>query len=194
VCATTTETGCLTNGCGDDVMSWQVDYFCPGNSPNCTGGAVVSRQAQATAFAPCDANEICSASLDQCVEAVQCSSEAYCDPDTGLCWMNEDSAYTYTQAGGVNYCNGLDLGGSQSWTLPTNAQAQGLMEGCASDFCDAGDGPGLNGCYWPTGMGTCSNNLWLDNTSSTYWIPVNASISIATGSYRVRCVTPMSGN
>jgi uncharacterized protein (TIGR02145 family) len=91
---------------------------------------------------------------------------------------------SHTEA--VSYCSGLNVGGRTDWHLPTLQQWLQLARGCDGDtgtsqnesyhsdcsynsttdaldhctMCDYLQGPTANGCYWPSGMGTCTTNFY----------------------------------
>jgi hypothetical protein len=174
-------------------MTWKIEHYCSGNRADCSGGQQVSRESQATVSDDCQPQEACNAQTQQCALAIECG-DTYCDDSTGLCWMSKDTVGLYSQSGAKTYCSGLNFAGSADWYLPTNDEARGLMEGCPEDYCDAGEGPGVSGCYWPAGMGSCSQNLWLDNNMSSYWVVQNAMIGTAFGDYKARCVAPWPGH
>jgi tetratricopeptide (TPR) repeat protein len=46
-------------------------------------------------------------------------SVVYLDPVSKLIWPRRDSGNKMTQAGAVNYCGNLDIGGFAGWRLPT---------------------------------------------------------------------------
>lgn len=195
ICRTETTLGCLASGCSSDVMTWEIDHYCRGDRADCSGGKQVSRESQATIYDNCQSEELCNPNTNECSQALECSGDTYCDESSGLCWMSKNSVSTYTQAEAKAYCEGLTFAGSSDWHLPTNDDARSVTRGCNSDFCQAAEGPGISGCYWPTEMGSCSANLWLDNTMSGYWVPTNAAIGFtAFGDYHVRCVTAWPGH
>lgn len=193
ICRTETIVGCLSTTCqgrggaSDNVMTWKVEHHCAGNRSDCSGGTQDVRDENATLFEFCASGTVCDPGTQACKERIDCGN-TFCDSSSNLCWMASDSSQAFSQQGAIDYCNTLNFAGSLDWRLPTNDEARSVRRGC-SDFCDVGDGPGVDGCYWPTEMGTCTENLWLDNTSSGYWVPANGAVGYtAFGDFKVRCV------
>ena len=113
------------------------------------------------------------------------SCPGWYDSASGLCWQDppEESLRSWDDA--IAYCNGLSLGGTDDWHLPTISELRSFIRGCpwtetggacgVTDAClgwecrdevachgcsdtDDGRGPGSGGAYWP-----------LDVRGTPYW-------------------------
>ena len=110
--------------------------------------------------------------------------DGWYDPTTGLCWENSSPSFWSTWDDALTYCDGLVVGESDDWHLPTVTELRSLIRGCAATetggACRADDtcrnrscwteacngcpelsGPGDGGVYWPPGVrGTRSSWLY----------------------------------
>jgi len=126
VCEDETEYRCTPNGsCGAQIERRQVQQFCSGSSVGCDGPLSTGDwQPDDT----CGDDEICtstgtSASCNADVECV-----AFCDPETGLCWLDEVRQLNLTSA--QTFCNAATSGGNNEWRLPTVDEWIGVLRGC----------------------------------------------------------------
>lgn len=177
VCEENTVTGCLANEvdvCAADVKSWPIQYTCSGTSPNC-GTNPIERTDLATVAEACGSDEACHATSGECRPKLGCDT-TYCQE--GLCWTKANAPGQYAQESARTYCSNLTFAGETSWRLPTVAQMQTLVEGPNA------------GCYWPSEMGPCNDELWTsdDSQSFAFWVGT-AALQISTTPLYVRCVT-----
>jgi hypothetical protein len=117
------------------------------------------------------------------------------DDSTHLMWQVGYSALRDWESA-LSLCTDLSLGGFGDWRLPTIDELRTIVAGCAAtetggacpvtDACSAPtcsnascqgctsfQGPGTNGCYWPTELaGDCNAAFWsdtIDASNATYW-------------------------
>jgi len=189
-CSSNVETRCSSaNACGGDVQTRTVARKCSGNSAACDGA---TSNGSWTTSTDCNNNQVCQASGSNysCVSKLGCGS-TWCNGS--LCWTTTNPGKR-TVAAATAYCNDLVLAGTSTWRLPTIYEYLDLFTGCngltgmpqsgasqcryTGEFvdcnaCPVGDGPGTNGCYWPSGMGNCDTS---DSATGGYWSaqPANA--------------------
>ncbi len=118
------------------------------------------------------------------------------DPTTGLMWQIPEAPDPRTGLDwyeAVAYCEALELAGYADWTLPTIDDLRSLVRGCDETAtggacptthacpdestecyhgedcmgCMDGQGPGLNGCYWPTEMGSHCQLYWSSSMTTS---------------------------
>jgi hypothetical protein len=135
--------------------------------------------------------------------------------------MTTDATPNSTQSGGAAVCSNLQLAGRSDWRLPTLAEWLTVGRGCdgttgtkkAESFkstcrlvsgtptdcttCPGNEGPGVNGCYWPTAMGVCNSTVYSYWTNTlyagTYYYDISFSSAfvfqyVASQSQQIRCV------
>lgn len=172
-CLSRTERQC-ESGCGGDVQSRTVTANCTGNSPDCSGTPTNPAFVDSTT---CSSDQACNPSTFTCQTTLECTDEAWCDPNSGgQCWTLDEPQHM-SQPDAIDYCEDLTLAGA-NWHLPSIHEWFALARGCDGrtgtvedadfqstcewdgedyidcDSCPSGDGPG-NGCYWPPAMGEC---------------------------------------
>jgi hypothetical protein len=62
------------------------------------------------------------------------------DEVTGLCWQHPASSGTYEWLDAIDYCTGLVKAEHDDWTLPDRFELTGLLDGCAAEVLDGGEG------------------------------------------------------
>jgi hypothetical protein len=189
VCSSSAETRCSSTGCSGDVQTRTVETRCSGSAATCNGA--VSNPSWTTST-NCNNNSVCtkSGSNYSCTAKVGCGS-SWCQTTTGgLCWTTSDPGVR-TPDGAEDFCSEQTIGGA-TWRLAsihdylnlsigcngTTGTANGttksncvyLGSGTDGQFlncsqCPKDGGPGTSGCYWPSGMGTCS----VTSNNGGYW-------------------------
>ena len=125
------------------------------------------------------------------------------DPSTDLCWQDPPDETMRSWDGAMACCDGLSLGGSDDWRVPTIDELRSLGRGCPgwatggacgvagaclelacwTDLCDGcpyRGGPGSAGAYWPSGL--------RDTEPRWYW-----SSSLVADDSRMRWVVGFEG-
>ncbi|MEK7703551.1 MAG: DUF4215 domain-containing protein [Myxococcota bacterium] len=165
------------DGCDALCQTEAAPDFCtanPGYCVNCGDGNLDAPE-------ECDdGNEVAG---DGC--SVDCRNECpegYYDAAIDLCWENPQGAANGVQVAAQTYCAALASTSGKAWRVPQISDLRSLVRSCATsalggacpidDVSDSGDsvpscngcvtnaGPGVGGCYWPSEMGACADNLW----------------------------------
>ncbi|PHS55640.1 MAG: hypothetical protein COB17_11245, partial [Sulfurimonas sp.] len=106
------------------------------------------------------------------------------DNDTGLIWQKEDDNATYTWANAITYCNGLTLGGSTSWRLPTIEELVLLSDkGRSNPSIDPVFTNTNSSYYWSSSTVVATTNLGIVS-----FLNGNDAANNKTNNNYVRCV------
>ena len=221
VCKSEVQTRCsATNSCSADVQTRTVETRCSGSSAGCTG---TPSNPSWTVATNCNNNQVCtqSGSNFSCTNKLGCGS-SWCEPG-GLCWTTTDPGRR-TPQGAAEFCAAQTIGGA-TWRLASIHDYLAVSIGCNGvtgmartgdsncvyvgsgtngqfldcNACPLSGGPGVGGCYWPSGMGACeippNNGGYWSSTQDgipTMWDPAKGyggfyPTTIQT--FQFRCVT-----
>ncbi len=132
-------------------------------------------------------------------------SPVWVDEGNGVMWQNISEANLQRYDSAVDYCANLQWEGYDDWRLPKIDELVALVRGCVdrvptADFtasacgvsdpeclentcsgaieclpCPPGEGPGVNGCYWPAALGEgCVHPFWsssiMSGDASRMWL------------------------
>jgi hypothetical protein len=215
---------CGDDGCGGSCGTCASKEACQSGAcvcvPNCSGQLCGEGgcPGQPDACGLCDFGKDCSAGV--CVPA----TPYWVDPTTGLMWQNPQAPSSTQWANAVAYCEALVIGGFNDWRMPNLAELRTLVRGCPDSEpgggcpigkdgcfaydckkdcvqCQANQGPGANGCYWPRQfIGTCSitqQGIWsnssLDDSDDMWYLDYRVAdfgYSCLNCGQVVRCVRP----
>ena len=146
-------------------------------------------------------------------------NETWFDSTTGLTWQNDDVCFRDWNMA-RDHCRDLNLDDCHDWYLPTISELRSLIRECSNtatdgtcgvtdnclnsecqdDSCEGcinGDGPGLDGRYWPSelngeGWSYWSRSLVSDDGGLNAWdvnfAKGNVGFKIVSAGRCVRCV------
>ena len=185
-CSSTVQTRCSsTTACSGDVQTRTVQTFCTGNSAACNG---TPTDPAWTTSSNCNANQVCtqSGSNYSCTDKLGCGSSWCAKSSGGLCWTTSDPG-ARTPEGAAQFCSTQTIGGV-TWRLASIHDYLALSLGCNGttgmpktgqsncvyvgdqfldcNACPRSMGPGVGGCYWPSGMGACDVSA---SMNGGYW-------------------------
>jgi len=127
---------------------------------------------------------------DDCEDGA-CVTVTWSDPGTGILWQLSPEGAGMQWSLAVLYCEDLELGGYDDWSLPTITQLRSLIVGCPAttaggacpvvddcahsvscyDYdacvgCGYNQGPTDPGCYWPEALatGSCTSKRYFSST------------------------------
>jgi hypothetical protein len=109
------------------------------------------------------------------------------DNVTGLIWQSASPAPTYSQAGAIAYCGGLNLAGFTDWRLPSVIELFSLVDLSVA-------APTINSTYFP---GTVAGIYWSSTPSAgpvgnawtvTFTVGLMSPNQAVTSLGSVRCV------
>lgn len=120
---------------------------------------------------------------DECRSCQECPAEqvdqrVWYDYGTNLTWQVASPKEAFSYYLSESYCENLVLNGYDNWRMPTFGEMKSIVTGCligcsmgddclgaecsgnACKACQPGEGPGLNGNYWPLGFEGKNGVYW----------------------------------
>jgi hypothetical protein len=112
------------------------------------------------------------------------------DPVSDICWQEPPPSEVFVWQSALEYCEALQLGGTDGWRPPTISELRSLIRGCppmetggacgVTDACAGAEcwndacagcnylaGPGPGGCYWDASLSGLCELYWSGSSDGT---------------------------